>query len=134
MLLHKREGGPGAQEVAFQVHGHHAVPLIFLDLRPRAQRVDGRVVHEDVYAAELGRHTFSHRLHGSLVGDVCLERDAAAAVRGYQLRDPLCLLERLVYRGYRRAGGGERCADALGEAPPPPVTTATRPSREPTTR
>src|SRR5215213_2453705 len=71
-LPHVREGCPGAQEVALQVHGHHPVPLLFFDLRPRTQRVDGRVVHEDVYAAELGRYTFSHRLHGSPVGDVCL--------------------------------------------------------------
>src|SRR3712207_8999872 len=38
-LPHARKGGPGAEEVAFQVHGHYPVPLVFLDLGPRAQRV-----------------------------------------------------------------------------------------------
>src|SRR3712207_9591092 len=65
-LPHARKGGPGAEEVSFQVHGHYPVPLVFLDLGPRAQRVDGGVVHEDVYAAELGRYLLRHRLHGGL--------------------------------------------------------------------
>src|SRR3712207_6183888 len=115
-LPHMREGGPGAQEVAFKVYGHHPVPLVFLDLGPRAQRVDGCVVHEDVYAAELGRDVLRHRLDGGPVGDVCLERDAAGAARRCQLCDPLGLIERLVYGGHGGAGRGERRADALGEA------------------
>ena len=77
-LLHMGIGGPRAQEVAFEVHGHNPVPLVFFDLRPRAPRVDGGVVDEDVHPAEPALRLLDHGLHRTPVGDVGLHGHARA--------------------------------------------------------
>src|SRR5215211_8167067 len=72
-LLHVGIDGTRAQEVAFEVHGHHPVPLVFFDLRPRPPRVDGGVVDEDVNPAEFARDLIGHGLDGTPVRDIGLQ-------------------------------------------------------------
>src|SRR5215211_5972701 len=118
-LLHVRVGRPRAQEIAFEVHGHHPVPLLFFDLRPGPPRVDGGVVDEDVHPAELARDLICHGLDRRRLRDVGLQGQSPAAGCPDLGRDLLRLLARDVDCGDGRAIPGKPGADALGEAPSP---------------
>src|SRR5215210_893702 len=118
-LLHVRVGRTRAQEITFEVDGHHPLPLLFFDLRPSPPRVDGGVVDQDIYPAELARDLIGHGLDRRPLRDVGLQGQSAAATHPDLGRDPLRLLARDVDSGDGRAVPGEAGADALGEAPSP---------------
>src|SRR5215203_1236438 len=105
-LLHVRIDGPGAQEITFEVNGHHPVPLLFFDLRPRPSRVDGGIVDEDVHPAEVARDLTGHGLDRTAVRYVGLYGHGASAVRPDLVGDPLRLLAGDVDRGDGRAVRG----------------------------
>src|ERR687897_1273501 len=119
LLLHMRIDGPRAQEVAFEVNGHHPVPFCFFDLRPRPPRVDSGVIDEDVHTAEPARNFIGHGPDRTAVRDVSLHGHDAGAIRSDLVCDPLRLLAGDVDRGDGRAVRGEPRADALGEASAP---------------
>src|SRR5215207_1930241 len=118
-LLHVGVGRTCTQEVAFEVNGHHPVPLLFFDLRPGPPRVDGGVVDEDVHPTELARDLIGHGLDRSPLRDVGLQGQSAAAGRPDLGHNPLGLLARDVDSGDGRAVPGEPGTDALGEASSP---------------
>jgi hypothetical protein len=98
-----RIDGPGAQEVAFEVNGHHPVPLYFFDLRPRPPRVDGGIVDEDVHPAEPAGDLIDNGLDRTAVRDVGLHGHGAGAIRPDLVCDPLRLLAGDVNCGNSRA-------------------------------
>src|SRR5215204_5348022 len=113
--LHVWIDGPGAQEIALEVNGHHPVPLLLLDLGPRPPRVDGGVVDKDVHPTQLLCHPLDGVLHRGTVGDIGLEGHTAVAreICGHTFG----LLEDHIHGGDSGAGGRQGGANALAEAP-----------------
>src|SRR5581483_4711154 len=75
LIDHHLRGGAGAVPDAAQADVHHPVPLLFADVEDRLVIGPGRVVHQNIDAAELLDHGLNHAVHRRRGGNVAHDRD-----------------------------------------------------------